>query len=303
MKIGITLPQEEADDPESVRYRAIRKAALRAERDGFDSIWVMDHVLFEFEGQPRKGVWEAMMLMAALAEATTRVEIGALVLCTAFRNPALLAKMTEAMDEISDGRYILGLGAGWHKPEFDAFGYPFDHLASRFEDAVNIILPLIRTGEVDYVGTYEQAPNSFNRPRGPRPGGPPVLFGTQGPRLLKLAAEKGDAWNAAWVGRADELPAKLIPMHTACAEVGRDPATLELTVGQMITFPGLGAEAEYSGDIARFTFESPAELAAEWQRFAEAGAKHIIISAIPGNAECIGLITEALGIYQKGQAA
>ena len=196
MKIGMTLPQAESDRGEVPRYTAIRDAALRAERDGFDSIWIMDHLLFEWPDQPRHGVWEGLTLLSALAEATERVELGTLVVCTAFRNPALLAKMAEAIVEISDGRLILGLGAGWHEPEFRAFGYPFDHLASRFEEAVAIVVPLLRTGAVDFEGRYERAPNCVNLPRGPRPSGPPILMGTQGPRLLRLAAQTADAWNA-----------------------------------------------------------------------------------------------------------
>ena len=163
-------------------------------------------------------------------------------MCTAFRNPALLAKMADAVDEVSGGRLILGLGAGWHEPEFTAFGYPFDHLASRFEDALRIIAPLVRKGEVDFSGTYERAVDAVSRPRGPRPEGPPILIGASQPRMLRLTAELADAWNTCWLGRAEELPEKLAPLREACAQVGRDPATLEVTVGQLATFPGLEQE-------------------------------------------------------------
>lgn len=303
MKIGITLPQAESDSGVSPRYAEIRAAALRAERDGFDSIWIMDHLLFEWDGQPRRGVWEGLSVLAALAEATSRVELGALVLCTAFRNPALLAKMADAIDEISEGRLILGLGAGWHEPEFTAFGYPFDHLASRFDEAMSIIVPLVRTGAVDFRGTYESAPNCVNIPRGPRPGGPPILTGTQGPRLMKLTAEVADAWNACWLGRASELPEKMVPYLTACAEVGRDPATLDLTVGQIVNFAGLDPGAESREGIECYRFEDAADLAQEWRLYAEQGVRHMILWPMPDSDECISRISEALTLYREGSAA
>lgn len=302
MKIGMTLPQAESDAGEVSRYTDIREAALRAERDGFDSIWIMDHLLFEWPDQPRHGVWEGLTILSALAEATERVELGTLVVCTAFRNPALLAKMADAIDEISDGRLILGLGAGWHEPEFRAFGYPFDHLASRFEEAVAIVVPLLRTGAVDFEGRYERAPNCVSLPRGPRASGPPILMGTHGPRLLKLAAQTADAWNTCWLGRAAELPEKLAPMHAACAEVGRDPRSLDLTVGQIVSFAGLPNEGELPEGADRYRFEDAADLANEWKRFAEEGVGHMIVWTLPSSAEADAQVSEALRLYRGENA-
>lgn len=299
MKIGLTLPQAVASDGTVPRYQEIRRIALQAETDGFDSIWVMDHLLFQWGDTPPSGVWEAMMLLAALAEATKRVEIGALVLCTAFRNPSLFAKMVTALDEISDGRFILGVGAGWHKPEFDAFGYPFDHLASRFEEAMAIILPLLRDGKVNFAGAYERAPNCLNEPRGPRVGGPPVLMGTQGPRLLRLAAREADAWNACWLGRASELPERITPFQQALQDAGRGPEQVELTVGQVVTFPEVASEAEFPGGIQRFIFQDPADLAEEWSKFQEMGVSHLMIWCLPEREETTKLLADALRRYRR----
>jgi alkanesulfonate monooxygenase SsuD/methylene tetrahydromethanopterin reductase-like flavin-dependent oxidoreductase (luciferase family) len=299
MKIGLTLPQAVGDDGRVPRYREIRDVALRAEADGFDSVWVSDHLLFQWDDNQPTGVWEGMSLLAALAEATERVEIGALVICTAFRNPALLAKMASALDEISDGRFIFGVGAGWHKPEFDAFGYPFDHLASRFEEAMAIILPLIREGAVDFEGTYERAPNCINEPRGPRPNGPQVLMGTQGPRLLRLAAREADAWNACWLGRASELPEKRVPFEAALAEVGRDPAEVELTVGQVVTFSEVAADVQFPGGPERFTFRDPADLAEEWAKYQEMGVSHLILWYMPETKQMTELLADALRLYRS----
>ncbi len=213
MKIGIVLPISETDEGQMARYAELRAMALRAEADGFDSVWVYDHLLFRFPDNPTRGIWEAWTLLSALAEATERVELGALVLCTAFRNPALLAKMADTLDEVSGGRLILGLGAGWHRPEFDAFGLPFDHLVGRFEDALRIIHPLLRTGAVDFRGEYAQAPDCVSLPRSPRPDGPPILIGAFGPRMLRLTAQYADAWNTCWLGR----PTKLAERRAALA--------------------------------------------------------------------------------------
>lgn len=303
MKIGVMLPIAETDRGTMLRYRAIRDAALEVERDGFDAVWVADHLLFEWEDQPRRGIWESWTLLAGLAEATERVEIGALVMCTAFRNPALLAKMADALDEVSAGRLILGLGAGWHEPEFRAFGYPFDHLASRFEDALRIIAPLLRTGSVNYQGTFEQANDCVSSPRGPRSSGPLILIGASRPRMLRLTAEFADAWNTCWLGRASELPEKLAPMQAACVEVGRDPESLELTVGQIVTFRGLAEEEDFPGGTERFSFGSPEELATEWREFEAQGVRHLIVWPTPYDSQCLERVTAALRSYRDGTGA
>jgi alkanesulfonate monooxygenase SsuD/methylene tetrahydromethanopterin reductase-like flavin-dependent oxidoreductase (luciferase family) len=301
VKVGIMLPIAETDSGTILRYGEIRDAALQAERDQFDAIWVADHLLFEWDGQ-RRGIWESWTLLSALAEATSRVELGALVMCTAFRNPALLAKMADAIDEVSAGRLILGLGAGWHQPEFTAFGYPFDHLASRFEEALRIIAPLVRGGAVDYHGTYERAVDCVSLPRGPRPKGPPILIGASRPRMLRLTAELGDAWNTCWLGRAAELPPRVAELHAACSDVGRDPATLAVTVGQIVATPEATQDEGDADRAARFAFTSAESLADEWRGFEEQGVAHLIVWPQPFDEECLQLVTAALRNYRAGSA-
>jgi alkanesulfonate monooxygenase SsuD/methylene tetrahydromethanopterin reductase-like flavin-dependent oxidoreductase (luciferase family) len=300
VKVGIALPLAEPDFGAMPRYQTIREAALDLERDGFDSAWVFDHLLFRSENEPTRGLWEAWTILAALAEATSRIELGTLVMCTAFRNPGLLAKMADAVDEVSGGRLILGLGAGWHEPEFTAFGYPFDHLAGRFEDALRIIVPLLRSGAVDYKGTYEQAIDCVSLPRGPRASGPPILVGAFKPRMLGLTAELADAWNTCWLARASELPDLVAPLHAACADVGRDPNTLEITVGQIVAFPGIEEDTNFHGERERYQFASPDDLAAEWRAFASQGVGHMIIWPVPYRAECLDLVTAALRSFRHG---
>jgi alkanesulfonate monooxygenase SsuD/methylene tetrahydromethanopterin reductase-like flavin-dependent oxidoreductase (luciferase family) len=299
VKVGILLPIAETDSGTILRYGDIRDAALQAERDRFDSIWIADHLLFQWNGQ-RRGIWESWTLLSALAEATTRIELGALVMCTAFRNPALLAKMADAVDEVSAGRLTLGLGAGWHEPEFSAFGYPFDHLASRFEDALRIIAPLLRGDVVDYQGVYERAVDCVSLPRGPRPNGPPILIGASRPRMLRLTAELANAWNTCWLGRAAELPQRREALDAACSDVGRDPTTLDVTVGQIVTMPGSKENRDEADSGARFEFTSAEELADEWRGFEEQGVAHLIVWPQPYESECLQRVTAALRNYRAG---
>ena len=174
LKVGVCLPSSEgALAGATPRWADILAMAQRAEALGFDSVWVQDHLLLEppREGAPPEGVWECWSLVAALAAATRRVELGTLVLCAGFRNSALLAKMADTVDEISAGRLLLGLGAGWNDLEFRAFGYPFDHRVDRFAEALPLVRTLLREGRADASGAYARAQDCELRPRGPRPGG------------------------------------------------------------------------------------------------------------------------------------
>ena len=201
MQIGGVIRLGAEPGAAAARYPAIRDMACRMEDVGLDSIWVYDHLLYRWPGKPTDGIWECWTVLSALAQATQRVKIGTIVLCVPFRNPAVLAKMAVTLDEISDGRLILGLGAGWHQPEFDAFGVPFDHRGRRFQEALEIIHPLLHDGRVDYHGTYYSAPDCEIIPRGPRPSGPPILVAGKGPRMLQLIARYADSCNTAWHAR------------------------------------------------------------------------------------------------------
>ena len=204
LQVGVILPDTEHQmNGGSARWSDLAAMARKAEEVGFDSVWVTDHLIHrsdptessaESGGDRREleGPWECWSLLSGLAAITDRVEIGPLVICNSFRNPALLAKMADTVEEISNGRLILGLGAGWNKSEYDAFGFPFDHRVDRFEEGIQIITSLLRTGSVDFHGTYYTADNCELRPRGPRPNGPPIMFGTTGERMLGLTARYAD---------------------------------------------------------------------------------------------------------------
>jgi alkanesulfonate monooxygenase SsuD/methylene tetrahydromethanopterin reductase-like flavin-dependent oxidoreductase (luciferase family) len=251
LTLGIFLPVFEGSDdafsgmfPQTLHWPQLLQFVQTTEAVGFDAVWVPDHLLFRFQGAqgPTHGLWEAWSILAALAAVTERVEVGTLVLCTAFRNPALLAKMADTVDEVSGGRLILGVGAGYQEPEFQAFGYPFDHLGARFEEALTIITTLLREGAVDFAGQYYAARDCELRPRATRPGGPPIMVaGKTGPRMLRLAAERADLWNS-WIVFARSNPDAIPPIRNqldaACIAIGRDPATLARTVSIMVVPPG-----------------------------------------------------------------
>jgi probable F420-dependent oxidoreductase len=275
MKIG-TMPsvKEYSLRGATPRWADIREMARTAEAVGFDSFWLADHVLFASpEGEP-VGSWEGFTFLSAVAAVTEKIAIGPLVACTSFRNPALLAKMADGLDEISGGRFILGLGAGWNEPEYAAFGWPFDHRVSRFAEAMAIIAPLLREGRVDFHGAYYDAKDCVLRPRGPSPAGPPLMIGGTRPRMLRLTAQYADIYNTDTVfepARARELWENV---QRACAEVGRDPATLELTAftNVRVLEPG-----ESDHPTVREIAGSAAEVAESLHAFAEVGVSHIIL--------------------------
>ena len=207
MRIGVVLPIGQEDGtPAAPDYREIRAVAIEAEASGLDSVWVYDHLLFRFDGETT-GIHECWTMLAAIAEATERVQLGTIVMCTGFRNPALLAKMAATLDHISGGRLILGIGCGWHDPEYEAFGYPTDHKVSRFEESLAVITGLIREGRVDLDGRYVTARDAVLIP--PARPDMPILIAAKKPRMLELTARHADAWNLAWFGYPDERLARV----------------------------------------------------------------------------------------------
>ena len=246
MKVGLMLPLGQNDAlGRPLSWPELREMAVAADEGGLDSVWGADHLIFHDEGETA-GIHECWTLLTAVAGVTRRVEIGPLVLALPFRNPALLAKMATALDTISDGRLILGVGCGWHKPEFDAFGFPFDHRVSRFEEALQVLVPLLRTGRVSFHGKWH-AVNAELLPPGPRPNGPPILIAGRQPRMMQLVARHADQWNAAWYGmpaEATELAERIARQRAACEAEGRDPTTLTLTAGIFVVFPDLLAAGD-----------------------------------------------------------
>lgn len=298
MKIGLALIIAERQElGRAFSYQETRDIAQRAEDNGFDSLWLYDHLLYRKKNQPTTGIWECWTFLAALADATRRVELGTLVLCNSFRNPAQLAKMAITLDEVSQGRLILGMGAGWNKPEYDAFGYPFDHRVGRFEEALQIIHPLLKQGQVDFQGKYYQARNCEIKPYGPRGGGPPLMIGGSKPRMLKLTAQYADLWNTAYHGQVRSLTKPRQALKRACGEVGRDPSTLGITALLALHFTDLAPVKVNFGRQA--LTGTPEEIAQAMLAYHQAGVAHIMIHLVPYNLAALGRLEEALQLYRQ----
>jgi probable F420-dependent oxidoreductase len=236
LKVGVQLPEVERE----TRWTELLDMTRAIEDLGYDSVWLGEHLLYRWADRPARGPWEAWSMLAAVAASTARIEFGPLVACTAFHNPAVLAKQATTIDEISGGRLILGLGAGWNETEFRAFGIPFDHRVDRFEEAFTIIRTLLQDGAVDFDGRFYQARDCELIPRGPRPSGPPLMIGSNGPRMLRIAAPHVQAWNT-WFADIGNTPDGVAPLRevvdAACRDTGRDPAEIERTVAVLVRFP------------------------------------------------------------------
>jgi probable F420-dependent oxidoreductase len=237
LKVGVQLPEVERE----VRWPELLDMTRAIEDLGYDSVWLGEHLLYRWADRPPRGPWEAWSTLAAIAASTGRIEFGPLVACTSFHNPALLAKQAGTIDEISGGRLIVGLGAGWNETEFRAFGVPFDHRVDRFEEAFTIIRTLLQEGAIDFDGRFYQARDCELLPRGPRETGPPLMIGSNGPRMLRIATPHVQAWNS-WFADTGNSPAGVPRLRDlvdeACGAVGRDPAEVERTVAVLVQFPG-----------------------------------------------------------------
>ena len=278
--------------------------ARRAEDAGFDSLWVGEHLLYRFADGTTRGPWEAWSLLSGLAAATSTIRLGPLVACTAFHNPAVLAKQADTLDEISGGRFVLGLGAGWNETEFRAFGIPFDHRIDRFEEAFTIIRGLLRDGAIDFEGRYYSTRDCELVPRGPTPGGPPLLIGSTGPRMLAITAPHVDAWNA-WYADTDNSPDGVAPLRervdAACRAAGRDPAEIDRTVAVLVRLSGGSGRVQgnYSPQAPKALSGPPEAIAAELRRYAAEGISEVQLVLDPITEAAIDELAPALELLDE----
>jgi probable F420-dependent oxidoreductase len=272
--VGVQLPEVEweATMPE------VLAMAQAAEAVAFDSLWVGDHLIYDLPVGPR-GPWEAWTSLAAIAAVTERILIGPLVASIGFHEPTMLAKQAATIDAISNGRLIVGLGAGWNEREYAAYGFPFDHRVSRFDEAFTIIRTLLREGEIDFHGSYYSADNCVLHPRPVRAGGPPILIGSTSPRMLSITAAHMDAWNlwySLFGNTAEGFAAAKAEADAALTAHGRNPAEVEAGCTILVQLPdGGGRQAgSEAPDVTPIT-GSPREIADQLRAFATAGAQHV----------------------------
>ena len=285
MDVGMILAMGE-DQP--VTYRSIRDLARAGEDGGLASLWVYDHLL-SVEGDRVSGQWEAWSVLSALAATTSTAQLGILVSCNSFRHPALHAKMAHTVQEISAGRLILGLGAGWHEPEYRAFGFPFDRRVARFAEGIEVIARLLRGERVTFDGRFYQLADAELLP--PLSDGPiplPILVGARGDRMLRLTARWADAWNTAWYGLPNE---RFDRVHerwlAACAAQGRDPATVAVTVGMII-----------GGQMPERVVAEPAAVADALAVWRDRGVAHVICWVDPTDRAGVALLIAGVRAFR-----
>jgi alkanesulfonate monooxygenase SsuD/methylene tetrahydromethanopterin reductase-like flavin-dependent oxidoreductase (luciferase family) len=305
LQLGLFLPVMEGwlGDRWLPRWPEVARIAELAESVGFDALFVPDHLVIGHspywgipEGETR-GTWEAWTLVSALAARTRRVAIGTFVLGAGFRNPALLAKMAATADEVSEGRLILGLGCGSHPPEYAAFGYPYDHRVDRFEEALQILVPLLREGRVDFAGRYHAAHACELLPRGLRPAGPPIWIAAYQPRMIRLAARWGEAFVTAWHPDAGAVAEPLARIDAACVDVGRPAASLDRVVG-VIVRPGTEPRPPLPvGTIGG----SPEEIASRLLGFHAAGVGHVVCMLDPRDATGLERFAPVIELVRRAE--
>jgi alkanesulfonate monooxygenase SsuD/methylene tetrahydromethanopterin reductase-like flavin-dependent oxidoreductase (luciferase family) len=279
--VGIQLPEVEWEVP----FAELIHMAQAAERVGFDSLWLGDHLLYDLSVGPR-GPWEVWTSLAALAASTERVLLGPLVASAGFHEPAMLAKQAATVDAISGGRLILGLGSGWNEREYRAFGFPYDRRVSRFAEAFTIIRTLLVAGEIDFAGEFYRAERCVLHPRATRPGGPPLMVGSTRPRMLSITLPHVDAWNVWWSDYGNtpagfaELKARV---DQQVSEHGRLPGSVSATCAVFVQLEGgVGRRmGEYGTSPVEPVRGTPHEVADLVRAFAEAGAAHVQLVVDP----------------------
>jgi alkanesulfonate monooxygenase SsuD/methylene tetrahydromethanopterin reductase-like flavin-dependent oxidoreductase (luciferase family) len=285
VKVGLQLPEVER----VVRRDELAAMARAAEESGFDSIWVGDHLLYRGDGRPERGPWDCWATLAWLAGVTERVELGPLVACTAFHPPGILARTAAAIDELSAGRLVVGLGAGWNVPEFEAFGIPFDHHVSRFEEAFEIVRRLLAGERVTFRGRFHDVEDAVLLP--PPLRRPKLMVGANKPRMLEITLPHVDSWNT-WYARYGNTVEGFANENAGVSEtaerVGRDPAEIERSACVLV-------EVERAEERPRDVEAVPADRLRDHLRgLADAGADEAILVVDPITESSIRSLRTAL---------
>ena len=296
LRIGVQLPEVERD----VRWPEYVAMARAAEAAGLDSIWLGDHLLYGGD-RPEAGPWEVWTMLAGLAAVTERVTLGPLVACAGFHPPGLIAKMASTIDEISGGRFVLGLGSGWNDREFRAFSIPTDRRVSRFEEAFTIIHRLLAGERVDFAGRYFTAEDAVLLPLPRRRT--PTMIGSNGPRTLSFTLPHVDAWNTWWDdygNTVDGFAALNAQISDACRAAGRDPGAVARSACVLVGLSGGSGERPSRRQAPPIAGDDHSALAAHLQGLAEAGADEVILVLDPIAEESIRSLAPVVGMLKAG---
>lgn len=296
-EVGVTLPLAQfGPDRATARWTEIREIAVRAEAMGVDTLWLPDELLWRTDGDRPQGVWDGVSMAGAVAATTSTVKVGTWVLSALHRNPGIIAKTAETLDEICGGRFVFGLGAGHAWPgQAHAFGLPEDRIFDRFEEALRIIVPLIRKGHADFEGQFHAARDLVQQPVGPRPGAIPLLIGGNGPKGQRHAALHADIWSCYAEQRAhvDELGPRIASLDAVCNEVGRDPATIGRAAG--LSVRPLDPVGHREGAISG----SAEEIAGALRSFQDAGFTQVDLMVGPGTIEAYEALAPVLELLRS----
>lgn len=280
----------------TTRWRDLLAMALRAEAIGFDTLWIADELLWRAEdGQPHRGAWDGISMAGAAAASTSRIKVGTWVMSALHRNPGIIAKTAETLDEISGGRFVFGLGAGHEWPgQARFFGLPEDRIFARFDEALQIIVPLLRRGHADFEGEFHAARDLPQQPVGPRPNAIPLLIGGNGPKGQRHAALHADIWSGYAEERAhiDELGPRLASLDAICAQAGRDPASIGRGAGLSVN-PVLPAGSR--PDVISGEAE---QIADALRSFREIGYTQVDLMLGPGTVEAIDAMAPVLELVR-----
>jgi alkanesulfonate monooxygenase SsuD/methylene tetrahydromethanopterin reductase-like flavin-dependent oxidoreductase (luciferase family) len=292
LRVGIQLPEVERD----VRWPEYLAMARSAEAAGVDSIWLGDHLLYRGDDRPERAPWEAWTLLSALAAATERVTLGPLVACTAFHPPGLIAKMAATIDEVSGGRFVLGLGAGWNEAEFAAFGLPYDRRVSRFAESFEVIHRLLAGERVTLGGRFHQTDDLVLLP--PPARRVPIMIGSNGPRMLGIALPHADAWNTWYDGYGNSVEgfaALNARISEAARGAGRAPDQIMRSACVLVTVGGAG-ERPADPAVPALPVEQLSEHLAGLSR---AGADEAILVVDPITESSIARLAPALEQFER----
>ena len=303
LQFGVVLITGETKSAGVARWPLLRAMATRAEVIGFDTVWVVDELLWRNDDRPPQGFWDGVAMAGAVAATTERIQVGTWILSALHHNAGMTAKIAETLDEISDGRFIFGIGAGHAWPgQARAFGLPEDRLIGRFEEALQIIVPLLRDGRADLDGTFHVARDLEHRPLGPRPGKIPLMIGGHGPRMMRLAATHADVWSAYSEQRDDveDFIPKLAALEAACAEVGRDPATIGKSAG--ISIAPMASHGDGRADVSDPTGlrGDPRALADTILAFEAAGFTQVEFVLEPQTMEALEAMIPVIELVRAG---